>query len=377
MRLPPVTSTSASASASTGTGSAPWSRAAAPAMLALFLGLGVLMSPRPVALSLVLAAASLLVVGVLAGRDARGWVLAAGLAAPVAAAAVMAGGLSTNLVWMTTCVGAAWLAFTSAAPVVAVGTVGMVGVLLLQLAALPEEPGWFAWITGTLVSAAGFSFARRLGVANHQLRAAQAQLAESSRAEERHRIAGEVHDVIGHALTVSLLHIEGARLAVDDADPEDARERLAEAERLTRHSLEEVRATVGLMRTDGVTAPLPDAGDLPALVESFRRAGARVELHVSGDLAAAGPGRGLAVYRIVQEALTNATRHAPGEPVRARLEVSGHEVTVEVVNAGADAAPSAEGAGLRGMRERAAALGGLLTAGPVAEGWRVDARIPR
>ena len=369
-----MTSTSAS---SASTSPASWSRAAAPAMLALFLGLGVLMSPRPVLLSLVLVAASLLVVGVLAGRDARGWVLAAGLAVPVGAAAVMAAGLSTNLVWMTTCVGAAWLAFTSAAPVVAVGTAGMVGVLLLQLAALPEEPGWFAWITGTLVSAAGFSFARRLGVANQQLRAAQAQLAENSRAEERHRIAGEVHDVIGHALTVSLLHIEGARLAVEDDDPVDARERLAEAERLTRESLDEVRATVGLVRSDGRTVPLPGARDIPDLVESFRRAGTSVTLRESGDLAVVGAGRGLAAFRIVQEALTNAARHAPGEPVEVRIEVSGEEIAVEVRNAGPPVPAAVEGSGVRGMRERASSVGGLLTAGPDTAGWQVRARLPR
>ena len=367
MRLLPVESTSTQ----------PWARAAAPAMLALFLGLGVVMSPRPPALSLALAATSLLVVCLLAWRDVRGWGLVLGLAAPVGAAVVMAAGLSTNLVWMTTCTGAAWLAFTSAAPAVAAGTAGMVGVLLLQLAALPQEPGWFAWITGTLVSTLGFSFARRLRVANQQLQAAQAQLAERSRAEERHRIAGEVHDVIGHALTVSLLHIEGARLAVDDDDPEDARERLAEAERLTRRSLEEVRATVGLMRADGDTVPLPDAGDLPALVESFRRAGSRIELHVSGALEAAGPVRGLAAYRIVQEALTNATRHAPGEPVEVRVEASGDDLAVSVDNTGPTVGTTAEGSGLRGMRERAASLGGRLSAGPTATGWQVSARLPR
>ena len=112
-----------------------------------------------------------------------------------------------------------------------------------------------------------------------QLRAAQDELAERSRAEERNRIAAEVHDVIGHALTVSLLHIGGARLALDE-DPQEARRSLSEAERLTRDSLEEVRATVGLMRTDlpDRRTPLPGAGDLPALVESFRRAGSDVEL---------------------------------------------------------------------------------------------------
>lgn len=351
-------------------------RVGAPSALTIFLVLGVAMTRRPLEVALPVAALAGAAAVLVAWFRLQDWRLLVGLAVPVGAAAVLGHDQSANLVWMASCVLAAWTALLGAPRLAAAAWVGMVAVLVTQLALDRGEPGWFAWIVGTTFTSVACSFARSLRETNERLQAAQAQLAERSRAEERHRIAGEVHDVIGHALTVSLLHIEGARLAVDDADPEDARERLAEAERLTRHSLEEVRATVGLMRTDGDTAPLPDAGDLPALVESFRRAGAQVELHVSGDLAAAGPGRGLAVYRIVQEALTNATRHAPGEQVRARLGVTGREVTVEVLNSG-DPAPAADGSGLRGMRERAAALGGRLTAGPVAEGWRVDARIPR
>ena len=151
------------------------------------------------------------------------------------------------------------------------------------------EPGWGAWFAGISFTTALTIFARRLRLAMVQLRAAQDELAERSRAEERNRIAAEVHDVIGHALTVSLLHISGARLALDE-DPQEARRSLLEAERLTRDSLEEVRATVGLMRTDSPDrrAPLPGAGDLPALVESFRRAGSDVELVVDEHLGALG-----------------------------------------------------------------------------------------
>jgi len=352
-------------------------RWAAPAGLSVFLLLGLAMTRRPVevALPAVLLAAAAAVV--LAWTHAQGWRLLAGLAVPLAAATVLGHDQSANLVWMTSCVLAAWTALVTGPRLAATAWLGLVAVLLTQLALDRGEPGWFAWIVGTTFTSVACSFAGRLRETNERLEAAQAQLAERSRAEERHRIAGEVHDVIGHALTVSLLHIEGARLAVDDADPEDARERLAEAERLTRHSLDEVRATVGLMRADGDTVPLPGVADLPGLVESFRRAGARVELHVSGDLAAAGPARGLAIYRIVQEALTNATRHAPGEPVRARVEVTGREVTVEVCNEATGVTSVVEGSGLRGMRERAASCGGQLTAGPVPDGWRVGARIPR
>ncbi|GAA4670009.1 histidine kinase [Nocardioides nanhaiensis] len=349
----------------------------ASAALALFMVLGIVMTRRPLEVALPAAVLAVAVGALLAWRGPQDWRLLAGLAVPVVATAVLGHDQSANLVWMTSCVLAAWTALVTGPRLAGAAWGGLVAVLVTQLALDRGESGWFAWIVGTTFTSVACTFARRLRVTNERLTAAQAELAERSRAEERHRIAGEVHDVIGHALTVSLLHIEGARLAVDDDDPADARERLAEAERLTRHSLEEVRATVGLMRADGDTAPLPDARDLPALVESFRRAGARVELHVSGDLAAAGQARGLAVYRILQEALTNATRHAPGEPVQARVEVIGSEVTLEVLSSGAAAAPALEGSGLRGMRERADSLGGLLTAGPVAQGWCVDARIPR
>ncbi len=210
-----------------------------------------------------------------------------------------------------------------------------------------------------------------------QLRAAQGELAARSRAEERARIAGEVHDVIGHALTVSLLHIGSARLALDE-NPQEARRALSEAERLTRESLEEVRATVGLMRTDRPDdrTPLPGSDDLPALVESFRRAGSEVELYVDDHLGTLGATRGLAAYRIVQEALTNATRHAPGQPVVVRIGPSNEATTVTVRNDGPPVVLAAPGAGLRGMRERAESVGGRLTAGPTDGGWLVEAVLP-
>ena len=210
-----------------------------------------------------------------------------------------------------------------------------------------------------------------------QLRAAQDELAERSRAEERNRIAAEVHDVIGHALTVSLLHISSARLAMDE-DPQEARRALSEAERLTRESLEEVRATVGLMRTDRPDdrMPLPGADDLPALVESFRRAGSDVELLVDDHLGTLGATRGLAAYRIVQEALTNATRHAPGQPVVVRVGPTEDGTTVTVRNDGPPNPAPTPGSGLRGMRERAESVGGHLTAGPTDGGWLVEAVLP-
>jgi signal transduction histidine kinase len=210
-----------------------------------------------------------------------------------------------------------------------------------------------------------------------QLRAAQAGLADRARAEERNRIARELHDVIAHSLTVSLLHLASARMAVR-FDPADAERALAEAERLGRASLDEVRATVGLLKADGgadegPAAPLPGMTGIPDLVERFRAAGAPVTLTVDGDADAVPATTGLAVYRIVQEALTNAAKHAGGAPVTVTVAV-GADVGVRVDSAGRPR--HGHGLGMDSMRERAESLGGTLTAGPGGRGWLVSAALP-
>jgi signal transduction histidine kinase len=356
-------------------------RVAAPAALALFAVLGAVMSDRPVLVGLGVAGAVAALAAILAWEKMTGWPLAAALALTTAGLVLLGHAQSANLVWMGLCVTAAWVALSSALPV-ALTAGGVLGaVLVSQWILQTDEPGWAAWLVGTAFTIVACTFARRLRMTVEQLREAQQHLAERSRAEERNRIAAEVHDVVGHALTVSLLHIGSARLALDE-EPGEARRALGEAERLTRNSLDEVRASVGLMRTDasGEMAPLPDARAIPELVESFRRAGSIVELSVAGELGTVGPARGLAAYRIVQEALTNATRHAPGQPVSVEICVDHSETTVAVRNDGTvDTAPAA-GSGLRGMHDRAEGVGGRLSAGSVEEaarrGWLVEAVLP-
>ncbi|WP_147381380.1 sensor histidine kinase [Nocardioides immobilis] len=353
-------------------------RVIAPVMLALFAAVGALMGDRALPLGLTVTAAIAGLAALVAWRGLVSWPLAIALLATAAGLVVLGHGNSANLAWMGFCVIAGWVALTSALPV----TVVTGGALGLGIAAewlqQRDEPGWTAWVVGTAFTLVACVFAHRLRETVVQLEAAQHQLAERSRAEERSRIAGEVHDVIGHALTVSLLHISSARLALDE-DPDEARQALEEAERLARTSLEEVRATVGLMRTDasGETAPMPGAADIPALVESFRRAGVEVDLDLDGGLTTLGPARGLAAYRIVQEALTNATKHAPGEPVTVAGGDSGGVVTIVVRNGGVPRPGAGAGMGIRGMQERASAVGGELVAGPHDEGWTVRARMPR
>lgn len=352
-------------------------RVVAPAVLALFAALGVVMGDRPLLLGLAVAAGIAAIAVGSAWRGLRGWPLAGVMLVAAAGLAVLGHGGSANLVWMGFCVVAGWVALASALPVaLTTGGLLMVGILGEWIQDT-DEPGWAAWIFGTAFTLVACVFAHRLRDTLVELQAAQHQLAERSRAEERSRIAGEVHDVIGHALTVSLLHISSARLSLDE-DPEEARRALEEAERLARSSLEEVRATVGLMRTDtpGEVAPLPAADDIGGLVESFRSAGTEVDLAVSGDLAALGSARGLAAYRIVQEALTNAVRHAPGQPVTVHVTVDGGGARVVVRNNGAADPDAPIGSGLLGMRERAEGVGGRLRAGAEASGWSVEAVLP-
>jgi len=364
-------------------------RVIAPAMLALFAAVGAVMGDRPLPVGIAVAGAVAVLAGAVAWRGLVGWPLAAALLLGAAGLLTLGHGGSANLVWMGFCVLAGWAALAAALPVaLAVGAV-LVVALVSEWTQQTEEPGWMAWIVGTAFTLVSCAFASRLRETVDQLRAAQHQLAERSRAEERSRIAGEVHDVIGHALTVSLLHIGSARLALDE-DPDEARRALEEAERLARSSLEEVRATVGLMRTDapGGTDPMPGAADIPSLVDSFRRAGVEVGLDLDDGVRSLGQARGLAAYRIVQEALTNATKHAPGEAVSVSARTGDGMVTLVVRNGGAPKSDADPGTGIRGMQDRAIAVGGELVAGPdsaasrgtgesAGPGWIVRARMPR
>jgi signal transduction histidine kinase len=239
-----------------------------------------------------------------------------------------------------------------------------------------DDAGWAAWMAGTTCATFGSMLARRERDLVHQLRIAQAGLADRVRTEERNRIARELHDVIAHSLTVSLLHVSSARLAVEE-DPDGAVEALAEAERLGRECLNEVRQVVGLLRHDEDTSisPMPGAAQLATLVEQFRAAGAEVSFNVDGDPAELPSTVGLAIYRILQEALTNAARHAPGAPTSAGLSVNPTRAVLVVDSAGPPG--SGTGGGLLSMRERAEVLGGGCTAGPTVSGWQVRAEIPR
>jgi signal transduction histidine kinase len=235
--------------------------------------------------------------------------------------------------------------------------------------------GAFVWLLGLLVA-----WAAGLGVRSQiELNAAQLALAEQAVVAERQRIAREIHDVVAHTLSVTMLYVTGARLALR-RDPVEAEEALLAAEKLGRESLAEIRRTVGLLApgASGTEAPMPTAAEVPELVDEFRTAGLDVELTLVGDAATLPPATGLALYRIAQESLTNVVKHAPGTCAAVRMEIGPDATSLRVHNSlgGAPRNGTGDGLGVRGMQQRAELLGGSLHAGARDGEWVVEAEVP-
>jgi signal transduction histidine kinase len=225
--------------------------------------------------------------------------------------------------------------------------------------------------------------ARRLRVETLEARVSLAEQETLRRvAEERLRIAREVHDVVGHGLaTITLRAGVADRLA--DSDPAEVRAALRAIRQVSKESLAELSALLGVLRAtgedDAERAPVPDLQALPRLVHGLREAGMDVALDDETTGAAVPEVVAAAGYRIVQEALTNVARHAgPDASARVRLTRRDGVVEVEVRDDGHGAAgPVRPGGGLTGMRERAAALGGRFEAGGAPNGgFRVWASLP-
>ncbi|MDW5595434.1 histidine kinase [Conexibacter stalactiti] len=195
--------------------------------------------------------------------------------------------------------------------------------------------------------------------------------------EERAAIARELHDIVAHSVSVMLVGVRGAR-DVLRSDPDVADHTLARVEASGEESLAELRRILALLREPERVAdlrPQPSLADLRALVDDYRAAGLPVELRVTGEQRPLPGGVELSVYRIVQEALTNALRHAHATSVTVALRY-GERLDVEVIDDGA-AGTTGTGHGLTGMRERVALLGGELEAGhATGGGFRVAARLP-
>jgi signal transduction histidine kinase len=215
---------------------------------------------------------------------------------------------------------------------------------------------------------------------NRELQALREAETRSAIVEERMRIAREVHDVVGHSLVAITLQAR-AGLRRLERSPERAAQALREIEALASRALEETRTAVATIRSGtDVTAlhPQPTLADLADLVESMR--GSDLDVHLVVDPAAHQLAARLqsAAYRIVQESLSNAAKHARPARAEVRITHAADVLAVEITDDSTNAAPAAgKGSGLRGMRERAEQLGGSLEAGPApVRGWRVRARFP-
>jgi signal transduction histidine kinase len=240
------------------------------------------------------------------------------------------------------------------------------------------------WIVGDVVRARSRRARRVLGDA--QLLVAQGEAATAAAlAEERGSIARELHDVIAHSVSVMGVQAGAARLLIE-CDPDAARAALLEVEAAARSSVEELRRLLAVLRDDDRAAaglaPQPGLAQLDGLVGQVRAAGLDVSLRVAAGLRVP-PGLELVVFRIVQEALTNALKHA-GTPTRVVVGQGHGVVDVEVANEGPPAASRAASSpaagarhGLIGMRERVQLYGGTWSARPTADGgFIVRAQLP-
>ncbi|GAA3957132.1 sensor histidine kinase [Gordonia caeni] len=258
------------------------------------------------------------------------------------------------------------------------------------------------WIFGLTVITIGIAFVRYWARSRREIAEQTEQtelaLAREEVLAERSRIARELHDVVAHRMSMVVVQAQTARYRLAAADPSEEVSPAVAGEfeaiaAAARESLDEVRSLLGVLRTQdiglpgGADAPLdpaPGIDDLAGLVDSVRAVGVDLELDDRLDHDRLGAATGLVVYRIVQEALSNAARHAPEAQVRVTLEpdTATGAVHVAVVNRAPTGGPAGagtdgEGLGIRGMTERAAALGGSLQAAPTTDGgFAVTAVLP-
>jgi signal transduction histidine kinase len=247
-------------------------------------------------------------------------------------------------------------------------------------------------LTNTLVASVCFLvgrvvFTRRAYTAALEERAEAAEsnqrsLAEQAVADERRRIARELHDVVAHHVSVMGVLATGSRRMLR-RDPGAAGEALATIEETGRTALREMRRLLTVLRTEaepaGELAPQPGLSGVEGLVEQIREAGLQAVLRVEGVPGQLDPGIALTIYRIVQEALTNALKHAGAAAVEVRMVFSRADLVVEVCDTGRgpQLGTAVIGHGLLGMRERVMLYGGTLRTGPrPGGGYRVHARIP-
>lgn len=315
-----------------------------------------------------LAAALLSILGVTGGLLGG---LVPGLGSVFAFVAVFAAGrhLPARLVAVITVVTAAVLTIA-----------GMASVRLSGLGALGQSAGLAAVALGGLNRAVQRRVREQAELLVAEGQVVLEERTRSAALAERTRIAREIHDLLAHSLSGLMVQLEAAHLLLNQhADPAQVAAHVDRARGLARSGLDETKRALQTLRGE----PLPTPELLTELIDEHRTGTGAVELVVTGSPRALPADVGLTIYRVTQEALTNVRRHAPG--ARAEVRLAYQQESVELIvtdhahaSAGGPApAPSAgSGYGLVGMRERAELLGGELSAGPTADGWRVGLRVP-
>jgi len=262
----------------------------------------------------------------------------------------------------------------------------IVGVTAITMA-IPNISSWdnflFQAVILILTWSVGYAIGTRLRRTEEITRRAAELELERSRliSEERGRLARELHDIVAHSVSIIAVQAEAGEALLPD-DPERASEAFRSIQAASRQSLVELRRLLGLLRDDGAPAalaPQPGLGELEALIAQVRSAGLEVDLTVEGTPSAVDPGLGLSVYRVVQEALTNALRHSGADRTAVLVRYLPDEIELEVSDDGdgIGTSGSGDGHGLTGMRERVALYGGQLRAERRSEGgFAVHARLP-
>jgi len=255
------------------------------------------------------------------------------------------------------------------------------------ISAVPQNAVPFIILAPIAVAALGLRASRARADAEQArvvtLERERAEAVRRAAEEERARIARELHDVVTHNVSVMVIQAGAARKVLE-ASPAEAREALLSVEASGRAAMTELRHVMGLLTMDGETpdlAPQPGMAELESLIGRVRDAGLPVELVVTGRPGAALPdGVDLTGYRVVQEALTNAVKHAAGASAVVHVDYGADRLRIEVTDTGGRTPPSADpgsGRGLIGLRERLALYGGTLRAGPrLRGGYRVEALVP-
>ncbi|GAA4159056.1 histidine kinase [Phytohabitans flavus] len=283
-----------------------------------------------------------------------------------------------------------YMVVITALAVVAAGRKGRADVVAMGLCLLsPFLIWWFTtndwnrrigawlWFGGLLIGWGFGHVVRQQWMLIDELDRTRTRLAETAVAEDRQRIARDLHDLVGHSFSVVLLHLSGARMILSSS-PAEAEEALRQAEAVGRKGMDELRQALMLMHQGAhVTAPI-EPGELDRMLDKYRDAGMRIDIDVAGDMDGVSAAPRIVLHDVLREALTNVAKHARSPEATVRIGVERDRVTVRVASElGTSSANGGSGMGLAGLEHRVAAIDGTFEAQPDAGHWVVQARLPR